>query len=55
MYDGGGPRGQTIAAVPRIILRQRQRGYRLVTVPQLVADDPPPPHQPPPRPLSGRS
>jgi peptidoglycan-N-acetylglucosamine deacetylase len=54
MHDGGGPRGQTVAALPRIILRLRQRGYRLVTVPQLVADDPPPRHQPPPRPLSGR-
>ena len=55
MHDGGGPRRQTIAALPRIILRLRQRGYRLVTVPQLVADDPPPRHQPPPLPLSGRS
>jgi peptidoglycan-N-acetylglucosamine deacetylase len=55
MHDGGGPRRQTIAALPRIILRLRQRGYRLVTVPQLVADDPPPRHQPAPLPLSGRS
>jgi peptidoglycan-N-acetylglucosamine deacetylase len=55
MHDGGGPRSETIAALPRIILRLRQRGYRLVTVAQLVSDDPPPRDQPPPRPLSGRS
>jgi peptidoglycan/xylan/chitin deacetylase (PgdA/CDA1 family) len=54
MHDGGGNRSQTVAALPRIILRLRQRGFRLVTVAQLVADDPPPNRQPPPRPLSGR-
>jgi peptidoglycan/xylan/chitin deacetylase (PgdA/CDA1 family) len=53
MHDGGPNRGQTVAALPRIILRLRQRGYRLVAIPQLVRDDPPPLHQPPPRPLSG--
>jgi len=39
--------------MPRIITRLRQRGYHLVTVSQLIADDPPPASQPPPRPLSG--
>ena len=54
MHDGGGDRSQTAAALPRIILRLRQRGFRLVTVAQLVADDPPSSRQPSPRPLSGR-
>jgi peptidoglycan/xylan/chitin deacetylase (PgdA/CDA1 family) len=54
MHDGGGNRSQTIAALPRIILRLRQRGFRLVTVAQLLADNPPPRGQPPPRQLSGR-
>jgi peptidoglycan-N-acetylglucosamine deacetylase len=53
MHDGGGDRSQTVAALPRIITRLRQRQFRLVTVSQLVADDPPPVRQPPPRPLSG--
>jgi peptidoglycan/xylan/chitin deacetylase (PgdA/CDA1 family) len=54
MHDGGGDRSQTAAALPRIILRLRQRGFRLVTVAQLVADDPPSSRQPSPRPLAGR-
>jgi len=53
MHDGGGDRTETVAALPRIIERLRQRGFRLVTVTQLVADDPPPANQPAPRPLSG--
>jgi peptidoglycan/xylan/chitin deacetylase (PgdA/CDA1 family) len=53
MHDGGGDRSQTIAALARIIRGLRHRGYRLVTVPQLLADDPPPRNQPPPTPLSG--
>jgi peptidoglycan-N-acetylglucosamine deacetylase len=53
MHDGGGDRSQTAAALPRIIKRLRQRGYRLVTISRLIADDPPPRHQPPPQPLSG--
>lgn len=53
MHDGGGDRSQTVAALPRIIQRLRQRGYHLVTVPQLLRDDPPPHGQPPPQPLSG--
>jgi len=54
MHDGGGDRSETVAALPRIITRLRQRGFRLVTISQLIADDPPPANQPPPQPLSGR-
>ncbi|MBV9422019.1 MAG: polysaccharide deacetylase family protein [Solirubrobacterales bacterium] len=53
MHDGGGNRSETVAALPRIITLLRRRGYRLVTVGQLIRDDPPPRNQPPPQPLSG--
>jgi peptidoglycan/xylan/chitin deacetylase (PgdA/CDA1 family) len=53
MHDGGGDRSETVAALPRIITRLRQRGFRLVTISKLVADDPPPKHQPPPHSLAG--
>jgi peptidoglycan/xylan/chitin deacetylase (PgdA/CDA1 family) len=46
MHDGGGPREQTVAALPRIINGLRKRGYRLVSVPALLRFDPPPRHQP---------
>jgi peptidoglycan-N-acetylglucosamine deacetylase len=36
MHDGGGPRGQTLAALPRIIKTLRGRGYRLVTLTRLL-------------------
>ena len=36
MHDGGGPREQTVAALPGIIRRLRRRGFRLVTVPELL-------------------
>jgi peptidoglycan/xylan/chitin deacetylase (PgdA/CDA1 family) len=42
MHDGGGPREQTVAALPRIIRKLRRRGFRLVTVPQMLREDPPP-------------
>ena len=35
-HDGGGPRGQTLAAYPTIIARLRAQGYRIVTIPQLL-------------------
>ncbi len=35
-HDGGGPRLQTLAAYPHIIAALRARGYRFVTVPQLL-------------------
>lgn len=53
MHDGGGPRSQTVAALPRIIDGLRARGYRLVTIWRLLHDDPPNPHQPQPRSLAG--
>ena len=52
MHDAGGDRSQTIAALPAII-HARARGLNLVTVPQLMADDPPPAGQPLPQNLSG--
>jgi peptidoglycan/xylan/chitin deacetylase (PgdA/CDA1 family) len=52
MHDGGGDRSETVAALPRIITRLRQRGFKLVTVSHLLGDDPPPRDQPPPTPLS---
>jgi peptidoglycan/xylan/chitin deacetylase (PgdA/CDA1 family) len=53
MHDAGGNRSQTIAALPEAIRQLRARGFHLVTVPQLLADDPPPPNQPLPTSLSG--
>ncbi len=53
MHDGGGDRSETVAALPRIVQLLRKRGYRLVTIAKLIADDPPPAKQPPPQPLSG--
>jgi peptidoglycan/xylan/chitin deacetylase (PgdA/CDA1 family) len=42
MHDAGGARSQTVAALPEIIRRLHRRHYKLVTVPQLMLDDPPP-------------
>jgi peptidoglycan/xylan/chitin deacetylase (PgdA/CDA1 family) len=53
MHDGGGNRSQTVAALPTIITRLRARGYRLVTVPELLMQDPPPSGQQLPPNLSG--
>jgi peptidoglycan-N-acetylglucosamine deacetylase len=53
MHDAGGNRTETAAALPKIVHALRARGYRLVTVPQLVLDDPPPPGQPLPTNLAG--
>ncbi|MDQ6751276.1 MAG: polysaccharide deacetylase family protein [Actinomycetota bacterium] len=36
MHDGGGPREETVAALPSIIRGLQARGYRLVTVPELL-------------------
>jgi peptidoglycan/xylan/chitin deacetylase (PgdA/CDA1 family) len=36
MHDGGGPRDQTVAALPRVIATLRARGYGFVTVPELL-------------------
>ncbi len=35
-HDGGGPRSQTLAAYPDILAALRARGYRIVTIPQLL-------------------
>lgn len=35
-HDGGGPRGETLAAYPHIIAALRARGYRIVTIPELL-------------------
>jgi len=35
-HDGGGTRGQTLAAYPGIIRALRARGYRIVTIPELL-------------------
>ncbi|MEA2158515.1 MAG: peptidoglycan-N-acetylglucosamine deacetylase, partial [Solirubrobacteraceae bacterium] len=42
MHDAGGVRTETVAALPRIISRLRARGYKLVTVPRLLLDNPAP-------------
>jgi len=53
MHDAGGTREQTVAALPLIIRGLRAKGFRLVTIPQLLMDDPPPAGQPLPPNLSG--
>ncbi len=45
LHDAGGDRSQTVAALPRIIRALRARGYRFVTVPQLLLDNPAPHNQ----------
>jgi peptidoglycan/xylan/chitin deacetylase (PgdA/CDA1 family) len=45
MHDAGGDRSETIAALPKVIRGLRARGYKLVTVPQLLHDNPAPKHQ----------
>ncbi|MEO8967526.1 MAG: polysaccharide deacetylase family protein [Solirubrobacteraceae bacterium] len=46
MHDAGGNRSQTVAALPIIIRDLRRRGYRLVTIPRLLLDNPAPAVQP---------
>jgi len=41
LHDGGGDRSQTLAALPIIIKALYKRGFRFVTLRQLVADLPP--------------
>jgi peptidoglycan/xylan/chitin deacetylase (PgdA/CDA1 family) len=36
MHDGGGPRGQTVAALPAILSHFKRRGFKFVTVTELL-------------------
>ncbi|HUE28393.1 MAG TPA: polysaccharide deacetylase family protein [Solirubrobacteraceae bacterium] len=42
LHDAGGNRSETVAALPKIIARLRARGFKLVTIPRLLLDNPPP-------------
>jgi peptidoglycan/xylan/chitin deacetylase (PgdA/CDA1 family) len=53
LHDAGGTRTQTVAALPAIIKGLRKKGYTLVTVPRMIADDPPPHNQKQPIGLEG--
>jgi peptidoglycan/xylan/chitin deacetylase (PgdA/CDA1 family) len=37
LHDAGGPRSETLAALPRIVAALRARHYAFVTVPDLLA------------------
>jgi peptidoglycan/xylan/chitin deacetylase (PgdA/CDA1 family) len=39
MHDGGGSRGQTVAALPKILSHFRHRGYEFVTVAELLGHE----------------
>jgi peptidoglycan/xylan/chitin deacetylase (PgdA/CDA1 family) len=45
LHDAGGNRSETVSALPKIIASLHARGYRLVTVPRLLLDNPPPRNQ----------
>jgi peptidoglycan-N-acetylglucosamine deacetylase len=45
LHDAGGDRSETVAALPKIISELRRRGYRFVTVPRLLLDNPAPANQ----------
>jgi peptidoglycan/xylan/chitin deacetylase (PgdA/CDA1 family) len=53
LHDAGGDRSETVAALPLIIHKLRARGFHLVTVPRMMADDPPPHGLPIPTSLAG--
>jgi peptidoglycan-N-acetylglucosamine deacetylase len=38
MHDGGGDRTRTVQALPQIITKLKQQGYRFVTIPQLLSE-----------------
>jgi peptidoglycan/xylan/chitin deacetylase (PgdA/CDA1 family) len=39
MHDGGGDRSRTVKALPEIIQGLKQKGYRFVTIPELLAQE----------------
>ena len=41
-HDAGGDRSETVAALPRVIAQLHRKGYKLVTVPKLLLDNPAP-------------
>jgi peptidoglycan-N-acetylglucosamine deacetylase len=45
LHDAGGNRSETVAALPLIVKDLRARGYKLVTVPRLLLDNPAPADQ----------
>ena len=45
MHDAGGNRSETVAALPKIIRALRARGYKMVSVPKLLLDNPAPANQ----------
>lgn len=45
MHDGGGDRSETVAAIAPIVRALRRQGYRFVTVPRLLLENPPPAQQ----------
>jgi peptidoglycan/xylan/chitin deacetylase (PgdA/CDA1 family) len=53
LHDGPGARPKTLSALRRIVPALRRKGYRLVSLPELLRDDPPPRNQPTPRSLAG--
>jgi peptidoglycan-N-acetylglucosamine deacetylase len=38
MHDGGGDRTRTVQALPQIITKLKQQGYRFVTIPELLSE-----------------
>jgi peptidoglycan/xylan/chitin deacetylase (PgdA/CDA1 family) len=42
MHDAGGDRSETVAALPTVVRDLRRKGYKLVTVPRLLLDNPAP-------------
>jgi len=36
LHDGGGPRKNTVAALPKMISKLKDKGYRFVTIPELL-------------------
>jgi peptidoglycan/xylan/chitin deacetylase (PgdA/CDA1 family) len=49
LHDGGGDRSQTVDAISKIVGRLHAKHYHLVTLPQLLADDPPSDGERPPQ------